>query len=188
MQWNSSVIVYAVKNEREGTDVCSINYGPVIEVFQMWTRVRQTSYMSYALEQLLNSQSHGLFNHTGTNNSSRTSCKQYLKTRLTLPGGPIKTKRQESLVMDHTWQVLPVWGKEMSNTKPGHDTGTQPEASDKDGRNTSVTNRAGQATPRCQTATSIRQESGSDHVRLSCKPERMAYTWERNEIIHSSIQ
>lgn len=116
----------------------------------------ETDILHYALEQLLNSQSHGPFNHTGTNNSLRTSCKQYLKTRLTLPGEPIQTKRQEWLLMDHTWQVLPARGKEMSNTKPGHDTGTEPEASDKGGRNTSVTARAGQATPRCQATTSIR--------------------------------
>lgn len=120
--------------------------------------MRQTSSISYAPEQLINSQSHDLFNYTGTNNSSKTSCKQYLKTRLTLPGEPIETKRQEHLLMNHTWQVLlPVWGKEMSSTKPGHVAGTQPEASDKRGRNTLVTNRAGQATPRCQATTSIRQ-------------------------------
>lgn len=49
----------------------------------------------------------------------------------------------------------------MSNTKPGHDTGTRPEVSDKDGRNTSVTNRAGQATPRCQAYMSIRQSEAA---------------------------
>lgn len=36
--------------------------------------------------------------------------------------------------MGHTWQVLPVRGAEMSNTKPGHVPGTEREASDKDGR------------------------------------------------------
>lgn len=47
----------------------------------------------------------------------------------------------------------------MSDIKPGRDTGTQPEASDKDDKNTSVTNRAGQATPRCQVT--IRAEQSS---------------------------
>jgi len=48
----------------------------------------------------------------------------------------------------------------MSNTKPGHV--TEPEASDKEGRDTLVTNKAGQATPRCQATTSIRQPSHQD--------------------------
>lgn len=169
MLWNSNMIVYVVKEK--GLMFVQCHYGLVTEV--VWTRVRQTSSMSYAPEQLLNSQSHGLFNHTGTNNGWKTSCKQYLKTRLTLPGESIQTKRQESLLMDHTWQVLPAWGKEMSNTKPGHVTGTEPEASDKDSRNTSVTNRAGQATPRCQATTSIRSRQA---VMQAWK--RAAVAWE----------
>lgn len=79
------------------------------------------------------------------------------KTQLTLPGEPFQTELPESVLMDHTWLVLPVWGKETRNTKPSYVTGTETEASDKDGRDTSVTNRPGQATPRCQTAMSIRQ-------------------------------
>lgn len=57
----------------------------------------------------------------------------------------------------------------MSVTKPDLVTGTEPEASDKDRGNSSVTDGAGQATPRCQATTSIKQPI---HVKLSCNRER----------------
>lgn len=144
---------------------------------------RQPS-MSYALEQLLNCQTHINLSATqGTNNSWRASFKQYLKGRLTLPGEPIRAKRPESQLMEpHMAGAASCEERGDEQHKAGgHDTGTQPEGSDKDGRNTSVTNRAGQATPRCQAATSIRQiraaiTSGC-HARLRADSDCMRAGW-----------
>ncbi|TNN26501.1 hypothetical protein EYF80_063362 [Liparis tanakae] len=80
--------------------------------------------------------------------------------------------------MDRTWQVLPARGKETGGTKPGRVTGTEPAASDKEDRGTLVTSGAGQATPRCQAATSIRR-SGGHRVTLSRDAREVGGTRER---------
>lgn len=57
----------------------------------------------------------------------------------------------------------------MSDTKPSHVAGNECEASDKDGGDTLVTNRADTT---MSTHHVHQTESGSDHVKLSCEPER----------------
>lgn len=142
-----------------------------------------TSFTSYAEVQLLNSHSHSLFKHTRANNGLRTSCKQYLKTCLTLPGEAIQSKR---FLMDHTHgRCCPCeerrWATQSQDKSLAQ--------SLKHLIRTAGALRLPKEQVKQHPDVKPSRPSGSDHIKQSCKPKRgsdsmrVGYLWEWNKII-----
>lgn len=142
-------------------------------------------------EQLLNSQSHGYFNHMGKSNISNSTWPHQVSWS-NLTGTSLCwsvmwiTHGRCCLCEERRWATqsqamsLALSLKHLIRTVE-HFGYQQSRSSDTQ-----------------MSSHHVRQkESGIDHAKLSCKPEggggqrfcdsRMPYTWEQNEIIHSSI-